>query len=148
MRSTTLSILITSITTITCITACTETDDDVSTDESVAALQDPCTADKVEFKDYYTATSCAKSNPGLFQVAVGAIVKAGGSCTAVDDVRACTSIEPIKDDQTLRISWWPIRCTKSNCHPDPIAGLGYCALECCINGVNGPICFKNDHVWQ
>lgn len=144
MRSTSLSLL-TAL--ITSITACVATDD-VSTHESVAALGDPCTADKAEFKDYYAATKCVKSNPELFQVAVGAIAEAGGTCTAVDDVRACTSIEPIKDDETLRISWWPISCTKSDCHPDPIAGLGYCKVECCINGVNGPICFKNDHVWQ
>lgn len=123
-------------------TACT----DISTSASVSALEDPCLADKVGFKDYDAAATCAASNPGLFQVAVGAIVKAGGTCTSVDDARACTSIEPIKDDKTLGLSWWPISCTTWDCQPDPIAGLGYCKVECCISGVNGPICFKNDRV--
>lgn len=136
MRSTSLFIL---ITLISLFTACAETDE-VSTSEDVSALESPCTADKSEFKDYYAATACTKSNPALFQLAIGAIVKAGGKCTAVDDVRACTSIEPIDDGQTRSLVLWPISCRKWDCRPDPIAGLGYCKAECCL----GTICTSTD----
>lgn len=140
MRSTSLSVLITFI---TLITACA-TADDVSTGESASALADPCTADKAEFKNYEAVAACAKSSPALFQLAVGAIVKAGGRCTAVDAARACTSIEPIEDDLTRGLIFWPIGCRIWDCPGDPVAGLGYCKAECCINGFSGPICVGTD----
>lgn len=143
MRSISLLLLISFIASVT---ACVANDDD-SSSASVSALEDPCQADKVDFKNYDGAKTCAKSNPGMFQTAVGAIVKAGGTCTVQDKTQACTSIEPIKDETTQRISWWPIRCSRF-CPGDPIAGLGFCTVECCVDGVNGEICFKNDHVAQ
>jgi hypothetical protein len=138
MRSTILAIL------FTLIAACTTTDDSTRGVES--ALEDPCTADESDFKNYDAVTACAKSNPALFQLAIGAIEKAGGTCTAVDEVKACTSIEPIDDQHTLELTGWPISCERTNCRPDPIAGLGYCTVECCISGFNGPICLKNDRM--
>ncbi len=80
--------------------------DEPSTTEVALALDEPaCTAEDATFDNYYAVRDCTKLNPGRVQASIGALVAAGGMCTAVDESKNCISIEPIKDKATLDLSY-------------------------------------------
>jgi hypothetical protein len=110
---------------------------DTTTSQIESELEDSCSADKAEFEDWAAVEACDKTNPGRVTAALEAIENAGGTCTATDDSGACSSIEPIKDEQTdaLRrvrfVCWYEPYCdNKGNCD---------IRETCCIE--NGPFPF-------
>ena len=139
MHSTKLPIVFTLI-----ITACATTDE-ASTGAVESALEDPCRGDEASFDNYYAVTECAKSNPELFQAAIHAIVSYGGTCTATDGSKTCTSIEPIDDKQTRERSWIPFRCTGMYCrHTEDGTWKCDSVWSCCLrvnDGYVDELCF-------
>lgn len=112
------------------------TNDDPATTARESSLEDRCNAPKSEFSDYDDATECAKSNPAVFQTALGALVSAGATCTATDRSKECTSIEPIKDPMTEQVARLPIRCE---------IGFDPAHVQCCVTHhySDGP----SDYCW-
>jgi|GEM_PF-6133494 len=84
--------------------ACVEQVDEETTSEVALELDSPCTAEKAEFKDFASLSTCARENPARVGAAIDVITKLGGTCTATDKDGSCGSIEPIEDETTDTLS--------------------------------------------
>ena len=121
---------------LNCILAACVTTNEPSTAEVDLALDESaCTAKEATFDNYYAVRECEKLNPGRVQASIGALVAAGGTCTATDESKNCVSIEPIEDKPTLELSYTAkFSCGGTYCRWTP-EGVWKCTAQpaCCTN---------------
>jgi hypothetical protein len=117
------------------VSACT---DQPTLSESTAAS----TVDDWTFENFDEVRPYAKTDPSLYYASIGAIVAAGGTCTAVAKDDTCTSIDPIKDDVTNGAAAAKTGCVSSGRVCQKVGDKWVCFefTKCCVSMFGQDFC--------